>query len=446
MTRRSSGSKAVQQNIALEKLNARGTNGEATRQEIPEASSPRLGASSLDREQQARRRPSSMSKQRANVPILSNVQRQAHDANTRDALDNDVFAEDDEGDEEDVEDIVSSKSGSMRTRAPSTRSRASRASRSSIHTPDTSYPSTAFPSAAASVDAFAAPRAEPGGPAFQARPAEIRSTLAEILFILVCSTGQLLFGFLQGGTAGLQVVLVDLLGIEVSQTPWLQGAYFLANGLSVIVSGPLADLIAPKYLMCGAFAWQAGANLIGVFSLHNKYLFFVVRALQGLSVGVLVSSSISILGRVYKPGQRKTRVFSIMAAMAPLGFWLGVMEGGALSHAPKYIFVVNTIISSLCLACGLYAIPNVRPAMEGLGFRSYDYVGSALAVAGCALLVAGLTQGPASNWTWYMILVVLAGLALLVAFFFVERRVYRPLIPPRLWSSPGFTPMIISYL
>lgn len=444
MENRGQASSEVHQAYELDHLgNNTGDSGPTTGQPHGHSSS-RLQVSG-EGDQEARRRPSSVSKQRAEVPVLNNPQRGAQDTTAPDLRYDDVFDEEDE--EGEVEDVISIKPESIRTRAASTRSRASRSSHPSMHrTPDTSYPSTAFPSAAASVDAFAAPRGEPDHPSFQARPPEIRSALAEVLFVLVCSTGQLLFGFLQGGCAGLQIVLVGLLDMEVSQTPWFQGAFLLANGLSVIVSGPLADLMPPKYLMCGAFAWQAMANLIGVFSLNNKYLFFIVRALQGLSVGVLVSSSISILGRVYKPGQRKTRVFSIMAAMAPLGFWLGTLEGGALYHDPKYIFVVNVIISVLCCGAGIYAIPSVRPALEGLGFRSFDYAGSALAVAGCALLVAGLTQGPSANWTWYMIMIVLLGIALLVAFFFVERWVYRPLVPPRLWSAPGFTPMIIAYL
>lgn len=280
----------------------------------------------------------------------------------------------------------------------------------------------------------------------QTRPDEIPNLLAEALFILVCSTGQLLFGVLVGNVAGLQFVLTDLLQIETSQIPWLTGSFLLANGLSVIVSGPLADLITAKYLICGAFAWQALINIIGIFSLTNKYTFFIVRGGQGLSVGILVSSSISVLGRIYQPGLRKTRVFSIMAAMSPFGFWLGTLQGGALSHSPRWIFATSAIISGLCLLAGIYAIPNVKPAIHTLGFRSFDFAGSAAASIGCALLVAGLTQGPAADWQPFAIVMVISGLLLLATFFYIEKKVQRPLLPPALWGVPSFTPMIISYL
>lgn len=394
----------------------------------------------------ARRRPSSQSRSRTALPDLTSMKQQAQ--NTLD--DGNVF-EEDEPDEEDIvvaADRADSLPGTQQSNAETTGRSSFSSKRSRITLPSAHNDSTTDtvpPTASNSTDAFAAPRGEPSTPFVQSRPAEIPNMTAEILFIFVCSTGQLLFGFLTGGVAGLQIILVDRLGISVAQTPWLLGSYLLANGLSVIVCGPLADLLRPKWLMCGAFAWQALVNIVGIFSLNNQYLFFVVRGAQGLSVGVLVSSSISVLGRVYQPGLRKTRVFSIMAAMAPLGYWLGTLLGGVFSHAPKYIFAVNTLIAGLCCAGGLYAIPNIQPALAGLTMRSFDFAGSALAVIGCALLVAGLTQGPSANWTPYTIALVLVGLAAMIAFFYVERIVRRPLLPPALWKVPGFTALIIAY-
>lgn len=368
------------------------------------------------------RRPSSQSRARSTVPQLDHLKQQMGNS----SHDN-VFEQEDE------EDIVVQTVEQPQKR-PSFSSRM----------PSSLPSSTAPPSAFNSTDALAVGPGEPSAPLFQARPNEIPNLVAEVLFILVCSTGQLLFGFLVGGVSGLQIVLVERLGITVAQTPWLMGSFLLANGLSVIVSGPLSDVLRPKWLMCGAFAWQALANVVGVFSLNNQYLFFVVRGAQGISVGVLVSSSISILGRVYQPGLRKTRVFSIMAAMAPLGFWLGALQGGAFSRVPKWIFATNAMIAGLCFAGGLYAIPNIRPVTNNT-MRGFDYVGSSLAVTGCALLVAGLTQGPSANWAPYTIVIVMLGLVSMVAFFYVEHKVMRPLLPPGLWKVPGFTALIIAY-
>lgn len=74
--------------------------------------------------------------------------------------------------------------------------------------------------------------------------------------------------------------------------------------------------------MVGNFLWEAAWNAVIAVAIPPKLkiLFFVGRAMQGVSVGVLMSTSMSILGRVYNPGIRKTRVFSMMSAWEPFGY------------------------------------------------------------------------------------------------------------------------------
>lgn len=184
----------------------------------------------------------------------------------------------------------------------------------------------------------------------QGVPDELGSLWREFVFVLVCSFGQLLFAINLGDITVNQTKLVKALDIDNSQSPWLVGSFQLVDGLSVILSGSLADLASPKKLMVGAFAWSTVWNVAGVFSIspERKILFFIVRAMQGLSVGVLVSASMSIFGRIYKPGMRKTRVFSGMAAAAPFGFWLGALQGGALSAHLEWIFGLNVSIVIIC--------------------------------------------------------------------------------------------------
>ena len=136
------------------------------------------------------------------------------------------------------------------------------------------------------------------------------------MFVLVCSCGQLLFAFLQGDVNVAQIAFKEALALESTELPWLAGAFLVALAQSVILAGSLTDLVPPKWFVVGAFAWLTVWNLVGTFTLvpSRRALFFVMRAMQGLAVGVLVSGSMSILGRVYTPGQRKTMVFSAMAA------------------------------------------------------------------------------------------------------------------------------------
>lgn len=286
----------------------------------------------------------------------------------------------------------------------------------------------------------------------QGVPPEIRNFGAEIVLIIVCSAGLMLFSFLLGDVLVVQQQFRRALGIKNTELPWLVGAFNTANGLSVVVSGSLTDLMPPKSLMVGAFAWLTAWNIIGAVSLHpSRYiLFFIMRAMQGLAIGVLVSGSMSILGRVYKPGIRKNRVFSAMSATAPFGFCLGALEGGALSAHLPWIFGANAIITGLCCVAAFFSIPPLRPVADVAGteapsLRQFDYIGAVLAILGCVFLLFGLTQGSVTSWSPYTYALIIVGGLLLIALFFIERRVPRPMIPNRLWRTKGFTPLMVAY-
>ncbi|RAK95838.1 efflux pump antibiotic resistance protein [Aspergillus ibericus CBS 121593] len=286
----------------------------------------------------------------------------------------------------------------------------------------------------------------------QGRPPEISSFGAEIVLVMVCSAGLMLFSFLLGDVLAPQLQFREALGITNTELPWLVGSFNVANGLSVVVSGSLTDLMPPKSLMVGAFLWLSAWNIIGAFSVHpSRYvLFFVVRAMQGLAIGVLVSGSMSILGRVYKPGIRKNRVFSAMAACAPFGFSLGAIEGGLLYRHLPWIFGCNAIITAICAVGAYFSIPPLRPMADTAGgevpsLRQFDFLGAAFAVGGCVCLLFGLTQGGVTDWSVYTCVLTAVGIVLLIGLFIVERYVTRPLIPTRLWKTKGFTPLMIAY-
>ncbi|KAI0120951.1 major facilitator superfamily domain-containing protein [Xylariales sp. AK1849] len=292
----------------------------------------------------------------------------------------------------------------------------------------------------------------PRVPIKQGVPPELKNLISEVVFVLVCTAGQIIFSLALGQVVITQGKFKDALGIAATQVPWLVGSSMLASGLSVIISGSLADLAPPRPMMVGAFLWQAAWNAVaaGAVKPELKVLFFVARAMGGLSIGVLVSSSMSILGRVYNPGIRKTRVFSLMAAGAPLGYWIGAMQGGALTAHLPWIFGSTAIFLVMCAAAAQFTIPALTPARDAAdadapSLREFDYLGAALASTGCGLILFGLTQGASARWNPYTYSLILVGVLLFVAFYFVENKVKRPLIPNALWKTPGFAALMIAY-
>lgn len=289
-------------------------------------------------------------------------------------------------------------------------------------------------------------------PISQGVPPELPNLLSEIIFVLICTVGQLVSALLIGHVTVTQAVFATALGIPPSQIPWLLGAFMLASGLSVIIFGSLADLAPPKPLMVGAFLWELVWNVVAAVAISPrlKILFFVARAMQGLAVGVLVSTSMSILGRVYSPGIRKTRVFSLMAAGSPFGYWLGCLQAGALSSHLPWIFGSTAIFIAVCTLAAQLTIPPLRPAKDNVNteaplLRHFDYIGAGLASLGCSLIIFGLTQGSSAHWNPYTYSSIILGFIMLIGFYFFEKRVTRPLIPNKLWRTPGFSALLVSY-
>lgn len=291
-----------------------------------------------------------------------------------------------------------------------------------------------------------------GGPASQGVPPELQSLAAEVVFVVTCAGGQLVSALLIGHVAVTQAVFAGALGIPPSQAPWLLGASMLPCGLSVVVSGSLADLAPPKPLVVGAFIWEAIWNAVAAVAVSPRLriLFFFSRAMQGLAAGVLVSASMSILGRVYQPGIRKTRVFSLMAAFSPFGYWLGCLLSGALSSHLPWIFGSSAILMAVWTVAAQLTIPSLRPARDSIeaevpSLRQFDYIGAGLASIGCTLIIFGLTQGDSAKWNPYTYSLIIVGFIMLMGFYFVEKRIARPLIPNQLWQTPGFTALLASY-
>lgn len=285
----------------------------------------------------------------------------------------------------------------------------------------------------------------------QGIPSEFRGFTGELIFILLCSMGLFLFGLFLGNVVINQAIFPHMLGVSESSTPWLIGSFLLANGIAVIISGSLADLSDPKMLMILGFTWLVIWDVVGVFSIRPSLpvLFFVVRAMQGLAIGVLQATSMSLLGRVYSPGFRKTKVFSVMSSMTPVRFLVGCLQGGALTAHLPWIFGSNAILCLICAAAAFPGIPLFAPKPSASGaqpsLKDFDALGALLAAIGCGLIILGLTQGVPSGWSPYTYSLIIVGVLFLVLFYLAERRAARPLVDNRLWTTAGFLPLAISY-
>ncbi|KAI5364650.1 Putative major facilitator superfamily, MFS transporter superfamily [Septoria linicola] len=230
----------------------------------------------------------------------------------------------------------------------------------------------------------------PNGPRqSQGVPPELRNFTAEIIFVIICSAGQLLFAFFLGDIIVNLQFFKAALGLQQGELPWLVGAFLTALGLSVILSGSLTDILPPRMLI------------------HN-------------------------------------------GGWIPCGFLLGGLQGGALSERLEWIFGSNATICGLCALAAYATIPALKPVADHASgnapsIKNFDWKGAICATVGCVCLLFGLTQGSVVHWSPYTYALIIVAVLVLALFFWVETKVPRPLVPARLWTTPGFAPLMLAY-
>ena len=226
--------------------------------------------------------------------------------------------------------------------------------------------------------------------------------------------------------------IVDDLG-GFAQFPWLFSIYLLAQAVAVPVFGKFSDLAGRKRVMLiGVGLFVLGSILCGFAWSMPALIAF--RALQGIGAGSVQPMAMTIIGDLYSVAERakvQGYVASVWAASSVVGPTLGGVFVDFLNW--RWIFFVNVPLGAVA------AWMLVRKFVERVERKPHriDYGGAALLVLGASLIILGLLEGGVL-WPWVSVPgvgILATGLALLIAFGYVERRAAEPILPGRVFRS-----------
>ncbi len=253
-----------------------------------------------------------------------------------------------------------------------------------------------------------------------------RSERGPILIALMLSTTLVAIDSTVIATA-VPSVVDDLGGF--SQFPWLFSVYLLAQAVTVPIYSKLADLFGRKPMMLlGIGLFLLGSILCG--AAWSMPALIIFRAVQGLGAGAIQPMTLTIAGDIYSLAERG-KVQGYMASVWGMSAVIGPTLGGVFSEylTWRWIFFVNI---PLCALAAWMLLRNLQENVERKQHR-LDYTGAALLTTGSALLILGLLEG-GEAWPWLSYAglgVPAAGVLLIAAFVFVERRAAEPVLP--LW-------------
>jgi MFS family permease len=241
------------------------------------------------------------------------------------------------------------------------------------------------------VDAPSSPSfQEPGG-----RPECFSSTFQEILVVLIATMAV----GISSMTAGIVTVNSSFIGRDLNMSnpeiTWLSGASALASGSFLLLFARIADLFGRRRMfilslfMYSVFALAAGFAKSGI-------ALDVVNGFMGLTSAAAVPPAQGMLAAIYDvPSRRKNAVFACFSAGNPLGFVVGLISGGIVSHIFDWraAFWWLAIIYIFITIIAVFAVPpesTEKTKLDEDSIRAFDVVGSLLAIAGTGLFSAAL--------------------------------------------------------
>ena len=220
-------------------------------------------------------------------------------------------------------------------------------------------------------------------------------------------------------------VVNDLGGF--SQFPWLFSIFLLTQAVTVPIFAKLSDSYGRKpVVLAGIAVFGVASVLCGVAWSMPALIAF--RALQGLGAGAIQPTCMTIVGDIYSL-QERAKVQGYLASVWAISSVVGPTLGGVFVETLdwRWIFFVNI---PLALVAFVMISRRFHEKIERVSHK-VDVAGAVLLTLGASLLILGLLEGGVL-WSWTSlpgIGVPVLGLALVVAFGFVERRAAEPILP-----------------
>jgi EmrB/QacA subfamily drug resistance transporter len=229
------------------------------------------------------------------------------------------------------------------------------------------------------------------------------------------------------------------LGGGLAGQQWVVNAYLLTLGSLILVGGSLGDLYGERRIFALGVAGFGVASVLCALAPTIETL-VAARAVQGATSALLTPASLALIATTFEDEKERGAAIGTWTAWAGIAAVAGPVIGGQIVDVAswRWIFAVNVPLVLVTLAL-IYVAVERDEQVERKG-RRIDVVGALLTAFGLAGPVFALVEQPQRGWTSPVVLLGLVGGAiLLVAFVAWERRVRDPMLPLELFESRNFS-------
>lgn len=227
------------------------------------------------------------------------------------------------------------------------------------------------------------------------------------------------------------------LGATAAATQWGVESYALLLAALVLVGGALGDRFGRRRIfILGTALFTLTSIWCGLATSPGGLI--AARAAQGVAGALLTPTSLALISASFAGEKGRGRAIGTWSGFTAITAAIGPVLGGWLVDTAswRWIFIINVPLGIAILGVALTRVPESRdPAVQKI-----DWWGALLTTAGLGGVVFGLIEAPVAGWTDPLVLASLVGgVAALIAFVLVERRIAAPMMPLGLFRSRTFS-------
>lgn len=236
-----------------------------------------------------------------------------------------------------------------------------------------------------------------------------------------------------------------------SQLVWAVDSYILVFAALLFTWGVLGDKWGRRKVLIIGLTIFAAASAAAAFSTSAEML-IGLRAVMGIGGAAVLPTTLAIITVVFPPHERG-KAIGAWAGAVGAAVALGPVLGGVLLQHPDWtnwligndwgsVFLINVPI----VIVGLIAIIKVVPETRNPQPRALDIPGLLLSISGLGLLIYGIIHASETrDWLSPSVVIpVLAGVAIIALFLFMEARSSHASFDVSLFKNRGYAVSLVA--
>jgi MFS family permease len=234
--------------------------------------------------------------------------------------------------------------------------------------------------------------------------------------------------------------IADDLGAGFAMSQWIIDVYTLGLAALVLAMGALGDRLGHRRLfLIGLGAFGAASVACAVATSGGPLV--AARAAQGIGGAAIFATAVPLLTHCYRERSRGV-AFAIWGAVAGAGSTMGTIAGGAVTQFVtwRWLFLGAFPVCVIAMAIGALSLPREPSSPDRM-----DLAGTTLITTTMGGFTFAVINAGENGWTSAgTIASAAASFASMCLFMPFQRRAARPILPARLFATPGFTAVLIA--